>query len=119
MRQHLILHVPTRVIRRVTVDSAPEIATDETVVLVDTDPIDLAGIKVLDADGVSIRQATAQEIDDADLDAVKHADRVRTFMMNYLASLDAIGAASTTAQMQSALKDWAARHKNLTLNLFR
>jgi len=80
------------------------------------DGTSIAGYQVVQADGV-IRNATAQEIDDADVDPVRvraKALALRTAVTN---ALTAIEAASTTAAAVTALRQFAAAQK--ALNAFR
>lgn len=117
--QKAIIHTATRVIRRLTTDAAPDIAADETAVDMGAVTLDLAGgYWKLDAQNNRV-PATQADIDAADVDPVREAAIRAQFMQNYLASVDAIAAASTAGQMLTALQAWAPRHRKLILGLIR
>lgn len=117
--QQAIIHTATRVIRRLTTDPTPDVAADETAVDLRAAVIDLAGgYWKLDAQNNRV-PATQADIDAADVDPARVEALRRQFMQNYLASVDAIAAATTAGQMLAALQAWAPRHRKLILGLIR
>lgn len=119
MAQFAIIHTATRVIRRLTTDTVPDVAADETAVDMGAVVLDLAGgYWKLSAQNQKVA-ATQADIDAADVDPVREAAIRAQFMQAYLASVDAIAASTTAGQMLAALQAWAPRHRKLIFGLIR
>lgn len=83
-----VLHTPTRVVRRLTTDAQHAVSAEES--LFETKLNNLAnGPWVVEING-TIRRATPQEIDDADVDAAVVESRRQLVLTNYLTACDAL-----------------------------
>lgn len=118
MPNQAIIHTATRVVLGLTTEDTPVLAPGQSTVVVPANFNLAGGPWKLALDGTKVAP-TDQEIDDSDIDDARVQARRIAFLARYDDALAAIEAASTQAQMMTALKDWAALHRKLTKNITR
>lgn len=113
--QKVIIHTATRVIRRLTLDEAPKIQPDESIVEIET-PLDLAGgFWKLDAKNEKVMASTL-EVDQAGVDDTVEAQKKTVKIQNYHAAVDDIidsMDASTLATLKPKLKVFFQALRNI------
>lgn len=116
--QNTIIHTATRVIRRLTTDTNPPIANDETLIDTSNNPIDLAGGPwKLGIDNKTLSQPSQNEIDNSAVDENRNYTLKQQKISTYNQAVDdfvsSIDGVTTLAQIKPLLKAFLQAIKNL------